>query len=168
MTDNQTNAPQLETDEPMDTDDVLKQANKIANSTSDVVLKWILLGILVLFGVVVFLMLRQNMNAPDKMITIMEQSVKANTDSLKVQEQSLAKIQEFSIRVPMEHANALTKIEQNGTTLSQMQTEQAELRAAVKANTEAVQANTQAVAKLISAIEVKIDGLPKNQQPPPN
>jgi len=166
MTDQST--PAIEADGDMDTADLLKQADKVANAKSNVVLNYVMIAVLSLFVATSFLQWRQNSSAPDKLIEIMGQSVKANTDSLKVQEQSLAKIQEFSIRVPMEHASALTKIESNGTTLSQMKTEQAELRAAVKANTEAVQANTQAVAKLISAIEVKIDGLPKNQPTPPN
>jgi len=165
----QPNASGLDKDETMDTADLLKQAGKIANSTSDVVLKWILLGVLVLFGTVFFFQWRQNSTSPERLISIMEQSVKANTDSLKVQEQSLAKIQEFSIRVPMEHASAERKIDDNATSIGQMRTEQSELRAAVKANTEAVQANTKAVAELIEAMKAKMELLtPKNQSMPPN
>jgi hypothetical protein len=159
----------LETDEEMDTGDLMKQAGKIANSTSDVVLKWILLGVLVLFGTVFFFQWRQNSSSPERLITIMQESVKANTDSLKVQEASLAKIQEFSIRVPIEHASAERKLDENAQSIGQIRTEQSELRAAVKANTEAVQANTKAVAELIEAMKDKMELLaPKNGQPPPN
>jgi len=61
----------------------------------------------------------------------------------------------------------LAKIDQNGTTLGEMRSEQAELRAAVKSNTEAVQANTEAVGKLIKVIELRI-GQDPNGQPPQN
>jgi septal ring factor EnvC (AmiA/AmiB activator) len=158
----------LESGNEMDTADLLKQADKVANAKPNVLQNYIVIAVLALFGVMFFFQWRQNSSSPDKLITIMERSVQANTDSLKVQEQSLEKIQEFSIRVPMEHANALTKIEVNGQTLSQMKTEQAELRAAVKSNTEAVQANTAAVASLIEAMKARIESLPKNQPTPPS
>lgn len=173
-TDQPENAKGLETDKAMDTDDVLKQADKLSRADNRTIQNYFFIIVLGMFMVLFFLQWRQNSASPDKLITILESNSKANsenlklaTDSLKVQEKSLDKITEFAIRVPMEHSAALTEIKVNGETLSEMKTEQAELRSAVKANTEAVQKNTEAVARLISAIEVKIDGTPKNQPAPP-
>jgi len=167
MTTEQQPDERLELDVQMDVGDALKQVGKIANSTSDVILKYVMIGVFCLFGFLVYFQWRQNSSSPERLISIMEDSVKANTDSLKVQERSLEKIQEFSIQVPMEHANAAQKIEANGVVLNQMRTEQSELRIAIKANSEAVQKNTEAVAKLIGAIEQKIGvGSDPNAQTP--
>ena len=160
-------AERLETDDCMDTNDLLRQADKMANARPNILQNYIVIAILCLFGVMFFFQWRQNSASPDKLISIMEKSVQANTDSLKVQEQSLAKIQEFSIQVPMEHADAARKIDSNGVVLGQMRTEQSELRMAIKANSEAIQKNTEAVARLIGAIEQKT-GLDPNVQPPSN
>ena len=163
MTD-QPNASGLETDEEtMDTADLLKQADKMANAKPNILQNYIVIGVLTLFGVLFFIQWRQNSSTPDRLITILEKNAETTTASLKVQEASLAKIQEFSIRVPMEHASADRKLDENAQSIGQMRTEQSELRAAVKANTEAVQANTKAVAELIEAMKTKMELLsPKN------
>jgi acyl carrier protein len=159
----------IESTDDVDTTDVIKQVGTIANSSADIVLKYILLAVLTLFGVMFFFQWRQNSSSPDKLITIMEQSVKANSDSLKVQEASLEKIQEFSIRVPMEHADMARKVESNAASLSEVRKEQADLRDAIISNSEAIRANTESVGRLVNAIEEKLDGiLLKNPQPPPN
>ena len=175
MTD-QSNASGLERDEGMDPSDVLKQAERLSKASSDTVLKYILVVGMALGAVVFFLQYRQSSSAPDRLFSLLEnnardqkESLQNTTASLKVQEAALSKIQEFSIRVPMEHASADRKLDDNAASIGQMRTEQAELRSAVKANTEAVQANTKAVAELIDAMKVKLDVLtPKNYPTPPN
>lgn len=153
----------------MDTADLIKQADKVANAKSNVIQNYIVIGVLTLFGALFFVQWRQNSSTPDRLISILEKNSETTAASLKVQEASLSKIQEFSIRVPMEHASAERKIDDNAQSLGQMRTEQSELRAAVKANTEAVQANTKAVAELIEAMKAKMELLtPKNQPMPPN
>jgi len=169
VTDNQPKSTEVETDESMDTADLLKQADKMANAKPGILQNYIVIGVLTLFGVLFFIQWRQNSSTPDRLISILEKNAETTTASLKVQEASLAKIQEFSIRVPMEHASADRKLDDNAASISQMRTEQSELRAAVKANTEAVQANTKAVAELIDAMKAKLEILtPKNQPMPPN
>jgi hypothetical protein len=164
-----TNAETLDQDDPVDTADLLKQADKLARSSSDTVMKYIVMAVLTLFGALFFLQWKQNSSTPDRLIAILERNAEQTSASLKVQEASLAKIQEFSIRVPMEHAEASRKLDDSALCIGQMRTEQSELRAAVKANTEAVQANTQAVAELIEAMKSKMELLtPKNGQTPPN
>jgi hypothetical protein len=165
----QPKSTEVETDEKMDTADLLKQADKMANAKPNILQNYIVIGVLTLFGVLFFIQWRQNSATPDRLISILEKNAETTTASLKVQEASLAKIQEFSIRVPIEHANSDRKLDDNAASIGQMRTEQSELRAAVKANTEAVQANTKAVAELIDAMKSKMDWLaPKNQMEPPN
>lgn len=150
--------------EPIDT--AIKQVGKLANSTSDVVIKYVFMAVLTLFGILFFCQWRQNSTSPDKLITIMEKQVSALTDSLKIQEISLDKIREFSIQVPMEHADMIRKVENNAATLREVREEQSELKSAILANSEAIKANTEAVGKLIKAIEVKIAADPNAPMPP--
>ena len=162
-----TNAERLEQEsDTVDPTDILKQADKLSRASSDTVLKYIVMAILVLFGSLFFLQWRQNSSTPDRLIAILERSASDTQASLKVQESALAKIQEFSIRVPMEHASAERKIDDNAGLLRQMRTEQDELRAAIKANSDAVKENTEAVARLIKVIEAKLGPDPNAPMPP--
>jgi len=160
--------PPLETDEKMDTGQALKEVGKIANSTSDVILKYVMVGVFCLFGFLIFFQWKQNAASPDKVIDIMERQVGALTSSLKIQETSLAEIQKFAIVVPMEHRDLATKQTMTDEKVSRLGSEQAELRAAIKANSDAVKENTEAVARLIGVIEVKIGPDPNAQRPPKN
>ena len=130
-------------------DAILKQTSKLANSTSDVVLKYILLAVLTMFGIMFWLQWKANSNQPERLIELIQKSVDQNTTSLKVQEASLNSIREFSIRVPLEHASQDQKLTTISSTFTTVCQEQAALRQAVTANTESV-------AKLIQVLESKV------------
>lgn len=75
--------PPLEPDDKMmDTGQALKEVGKIANSTSDVILKYVMVGVFCLFGFLIFFQWKQNAASPDKVIDIMERQVGALTSSL--------------------------------------------------------------------------------------
>jgi len=130
-------------------DSILKQTARLANSTSDVVLKYILMAVLTMFGIMFWFQWRQNSAQPDRLIELIQKSVDQNTASLKVQEASLNSIREFSIRVPMEHQDQSNKLLAVATALTTVKQEQDALRSAVTANTEAV-------TKLVRVLESKV------------
>lgn len=166
---NHTNAETpLEQDEPMDPTDALKQAGRIANSPSDVILKYVVIGVLTLFGFLFFFQWKQNQSSPDKVISILERTVDALTASQKIQEASLSEIQKFAIQVPMEHRDMAAKQSLANEKICQIETKQADLQDAIKANSDAVKENTAAVARLIGVIEQRLiqESSPNDRAPP--
>jgi hypothetical protein len=169
MTTEQQNAERLETDESMDPSEALKQVGKIANSTSDVILKYVMIGVLTLFGFLFFFQWKQNSASPDRVIGLLESQITTLTASLKVQETSLEKIREFAIQVPMEHRDMSTKQAATEAAVARIDAKQDDLSSAVKSNTDAIRANTEAVARLIGVIETRItQGTDPNVRQPPN
>ena len=141
-------------------DAILKQTSKLANSTSDVVLKYILLIVLAMFGAMFWVQWRVNTGTPDRLIELIQKSVDQNTASLKVQEASLRAqedslrgIREFSVRVPIEHANHDARIGSLAASFEASKRDSEELRRAVLANTEAV-------TRLVKVLEIKTGNQP--------
>jgi hypothetical protein len=116
-----------------------------------VVLKYILLCVLGLFGVVFWVQWKQNAEQPERLMELIQRNVDQNTASLKVQENALESIREFSIRVPMEHRDQSDKLNSVASTVTEVKQEQDLLRQAVTANTEAV-------TRLVKVLESKVEG----------
>jgi hypothetical protein len=132
---------------------ILKTIGKAANSPAETVLKYIVIGIMTLFGVVVWYTWQSNLSQPERLYTLLEKSIAQQEDALaqqtkalQIQQSSLDKIQEFTIRVQLEHqqhAVQLSGVTSDLTTLCKQNTE---LR-------DAIRENTVSVSRLISLLE---------------
>ena len=134
---------------------VLGTINRAANSPADVVLKYIVIGVLLLFGVVIYYTWQSNLSQPERLYALLEKSIvqqesalSQQTKALQIQQVSLEKIQEFTIRVQLEHQQHTAQMTSMGTDLSTLCKQNTELR-------DAIRENTVAVSRLITLLEEK-------------
>lgn len=125
---------------------IARELKRLSNSPAEVIQKYIVLAVLLLFGAFVWFAWQNNARQPERLYTLLEQSIQQQGESLKIQQDSLAKLQEFAIRVPIEHAEQNTK-------LSAMSTDVGRLCDESRRINEAVLANTEAIGRLIAALE---------------
>lgn len=146
------NMPDDEHD-PTVAETVVKEVGKIASSPADTVLKYIVVCVLALFGVMFYLTWRDNQDQPDKLYTLLERSVNEQSNSLKIQESVLKELQAFSIRVPLEHQSTDQKISAVAADVVRMSAVQEKICVYQEEIRAAILANTQAIAKLIESWE---------------
>lgn len=170
MTVKLTHSDQIESAPEMQPETVLKELHSLAASPVEVIQKWAFLAILLLFGVFVYLSFQQNArqfeaNAkqPEKVIELLERQItqqdaaaKFQTESMRIQAEALKEIQQFAIRVPMEHANADAKLTNITIGMDRFTSSVEKMEADAKALREAVAANTEAIGKLIQIMEAKV------------
>jgi hypothetical protein len=89
---------------------ILKTIGKAANSPAETVLKYIVIGIMTLFGVVVWYTWQSNMAQPEKLYTLLERSIEQQEKQAVAQTEALREIQRFTISVGIEHQDHATKL----------------------------------------------------------
>jgi cytoskeletal protein RodZ len=146
MTVKSTHVETIETDPEMQPETVLKELRRLANSPADIIQKYIVLAVLILFGAFTWFAWQQNAQQPERLYVLLEKSVTQQGESLRIQEQSLAKLQEFAIRVPIEHADHTTRLTAVSTDIMRLTDESSRLK-------DAVLANTEAIGRLVKALE---------------
>ena len=149
MTVKATHIDEIESTPEMQPETVLAEMRKLAASPVETVQKWAFLAILVLFGVFVYFSFQSNSQQPEKLFTLLEKQINQSNESLKVQEAALKEIQQFAIRVPIEHQTADVKLTMIASGVDKLASDNSTLRDAVKANTEAI-------SKLIAIMEAKV------------
>jgi hypothetical protein len=134
---------------------VLGTINRAANSPADVVLKYIVIGVLLLFGVVIYYTWQSNLSQPERLYALLEKSIvqqesalSQQTKAIQIQQASLDKIQEFTVRVQLEHQQHTSQLTSVSTDLSALCKQNTELR-------DAIRENTVAVSRLITLLEEK-------------
>jgi hypothetical protein len=115
----------------------LKELRQIASSPADTILKWAFLVTFILGGVLFYWTWQSNAAQPERMLLLLEKTIEQQSASLKVQEASLLKLQEFAVRVPLEHAEQATRLTLLATDVNRLAEENKILRDAVLANTQA-------------------------------
>lgn len=128
------------------TEAVAKEVGKIALSPPATVLNYITIGLVGLFVAVFWLTWQSNQDQPEKLYVLLERSVTQQAESLQVQEKSLSALQEFAVRVPLEHQDQNSKISMMQSDMQKLCNYQEEIR-------QAILANTQAISKLIESWE---------------
>jgi hypothetical protein len=136
---------------------VLGTINKAANSPAEVMLKYIVIGVLLLFGVVIYYTWQSNLAQPERLYTLLEKSISQQeaalaqqTKALQIQQSSLEKVQEFTIRVQLEHQQHTAQLASMSTDIVTLCSQNTELRDAIKEN-------TVAVSRLISLLEERAE-----------
>jgi len=146
MTVKSTHVETIETEPEMQPETVLKELRRLANSPADIIQKYIVLAVLLLFGAFTWFAWQQNSSQPERLYTLLEQSIKQQGESLQIQQDSLRKIQDFAIRVPIEHADHTTRLTAVSSDIMRLTDESSRLK-------EAVLANTEAIGRLVAALE---------------
>jgi len=146
MTVKSTHVETIETEPEMQPETVLKELRRLANSPADIIQKYIVLAVLLLFGAFTWFAWQQNASQPERLYTVLEQSIQQQGESLQIQQDSLAKIQEFTIRVPIEHADHTVRLTAVSSDIMRLTDESSRLK-------DAVLANTEAIGRLVAALE---------------
>jgi len=145
---------------------ILKTIGKAANSPAEVVLKYIVIGVLTLFGVVVWYTWQSNMAQPDRLYALLEKSIEqqerqmtAQTEALRLNSEALREIQRFTVQVGVEHQDHAVKLgllEANtNKRMEALTTELKELCEGNKVLVDAIQENTTAVSRWIEQMEAR-------------
>ena len=136
---------------------VLGTINKAANSPAEVVLKYIVIGVMALFGVVVWYTWQSNMAQPEKLYTLLERSIEQQEKQTAAQTEALREIQRFTVAVGIEHQDHATKLalheSGNAKRMDALAGEIKELCEGNKLLVNAIQENTTAVSRWIEQME---------------
>ena len=145
MTVKSTHVETIETEPEMQPETVLKELRRLANSPADIIQKYIVLAVLLLFGAFTWFAWQQNSSQPERLYTLLEKTISQQNislekqgESIRIQQESLSKIQEFTIRVPIEHADHTTRLTAVTSDIMRLTDESSRLKDAVLANTEAI------------------------------
>jgi hypothetical protein len=161
----QTHVDMVETDPEMQPETVLQEMRRLAASPAETIQKWIFLAVLILFGVFVWYAWQSNAEQPEKLYgllerqyTLLEKQVTGQATSMQIQQDSLKQIQDFAIRVPLEHQSHDTKLTMLTASYDRLAADNSALREAVKANTDAI-------SRLIEILDRRMSD-PNAQSPP--
>jgi hypothetical protein len=136
---------------------ILKTIGKAANSPAEVILKYIVIGVLTLFGTVVWYTWQSNMAQPDRLYSLLERSIEQQEKQTVAQTEALREIQRFTVAVGIEHQDHATKLalheSANGKRMDALAGEIKELCEGNKLLVNAIQENTAAVSRWIEQME---------------
>jgi septal ring factor EnvC (AmiA/AmiB activator) len=101
---------------------------------------------------------QSNQRNPDRLYELIERQINQTSESLKVQESALKEIQEFSVRVPMEHQSAEVKLTMIDTNVARVDAKVDRISADNAALRDAIQSQIEVITKLVKAMEVRNGG----------
>ncbi len=136
--------------------DVLqKMIRKAANSPAEVVLKYIVIGVLALFGVVVWYTWQSNLQQPERLYSLLERSIQqqdtalsAQSMSIALQQSSLDELVKFTALVGKEHGTHDAKLATIIEALALLRKENVGLQESIQAHTRATESLTEAVQRM--------------------
>jgi len=148
------------------TETVVKQVGKIASSPAETVLKYIVVGVLILFGTVFWFSWQSNQGQPEKLYTLLEKSItqqektlENQSQHLRMQQESLNKLHEFTVGVRVEHQDHAAKLAVlETTTVRRMDTISQDMKTLCEDNkllVSAIQENTAIIARWLETMETK-------------
>ena len=150
-------AAELEPEQPVIAE-AAAEIRKAANAPADTVLKYVLICTLILFGAMTWYSWQSNQRNPDRLYELIERQINQTSESLKVQESALKEIQEFSVRVPMEHQSAEVKLTMIDTNVARVDAKVDRISADNAALRDAIQSQIEVITKLVKAMEVRNGG----------